>query len=130
MQWESASAMGESDDTCFSAQLADEGATDEEPLLVCSELSPPLAQSTPHTLGAEGTPRREKRKRHEDRFESLCDSVSDWIKNQPAQSQTPQPVSRNADFFKVIDGYLLKHSEDEQDRLKIKLLNMVCNFEK
>lgn len=112
MQWSSEdsflSTQFESGDIFGSSPLSGEDETNENVDFFCSELPRSFEQSTPQV-----EKRCDKRKRQEDRFDHLCDSVSEWIKKQAAQSQSPPPVSRNADFLRVLDEYLPTHSEDE-----------------
>lgn len=58
-------------------------------------------------------------KAHE-QFEALCGAVNDLL-----EAKNVTVKSRNADFFKVLDSYLLKHTEEDQDRLKIQILELV-----
>lgn len=56
-----------------------------------------------------------------DRFQLLCSAASELI----AERKQVPAKSRNEEFFKVLDGYLQKHSEEDQDKLKMRILNMV-----
>ncbi|XP_065360357.1 uncharacterized protein LOC135954207 [Calliphora vicina] len=70
------------------------------------------------------TPPKKRQKMQEnahERFEKLCSAVTDLIESKK-QSYNK---SRNEDFLKVLDGYLLKRPEEEQDDLKVRILNMV-----
>ncbi|TMW44705.1 hypothetical protein DOY81_010215 [Sarcophaga bullata] len=49
-------------------------------------------------------------KAHE-KFEALCSAVNDLLETKKVTEK-----SRNADFFKVLDSYLLKHTEEDQDK--------------
>ncbi|XP_037815117.1 uncharacterized protein LOC119605862 [Lucilia sericata] len=70
------------------------------------------------------TPPKKRQKMQEnaqERFEKLCSAVTDLIESKKQSYKK----SRNEDFLKVLDGYLLKLPEEEQDDLKIRILNMV-----
>ncbi|XP_017480899.1 PREDICTED: transcription factor Adf-1-like [Rhagoletis zephyria] len=82
----------------------------------------PFSSACSEEGAASRTSRQTKRKRDEDRFDTLCGAVSDWLQK---SEKAPQPVSRNAEFLKVLDGYLLKYPEELQDRFKIDILNFV-----
>lgn len=79
-----------------------------------SQTSPPRAETPPKK-------RQKMLENANERFEKLCAAVTDLIESKK-HSYTR---SRNEDFFKVLDGYLLKLPEEEQDNLKVKFLNMV-----
>lgn len=55
-----------------------------------------------------------------EQFETLCSAVNNLLETRKVTEK-----SRNADFFKVLDSYLLKHTEEDQDRLKIQILELV-----
>lgn len=56
-----------------------------------------------------------------ERFEKLCAAVTDLIESKKHSYKK----SRNEDFFRVLDGYILKLPDEEQDNLKVQFLNMV-----
>lgn len=96
----------------------------QQPTVVHQSPSTSLAEFQPEEKPSVTASRSLKRKKDEERLDTLCGAVSDWIKkSEPA----PQPVSRNSDFLNVLDSYLLKYEEDVQDKMKIEILNFVFN---
>ncbi|XP_036325563.1 uncharacterized protein LOC118738739 [Rhagoletis pomonella] len=84
--------------------------------------APPTTPLTAPPTASKTSKRTEKRQKDEDRFDGLCGAVSDWIQKES------KPISRNTGFFKVLDGYLMKYTDDEQGEIKIKLLSFVSSY--
>ncbi|XP_017467675.1 PREDICTED: uncharacterized protein LOC108360048 [Rhagoletis zephyria] len=113
-------------EVCESQSLFDNEDQTQFDSPIVTESSPPISSFEAHCVEEQtpSTSKQAKRKSDEDRLDKLYGAVSDWLQK---SESTPKPLSRNADFLKVLDSYLLKHSEEVQDSLKIDIINFVFN---
>ncbi|XP_067634914.1 uncharacterized protein [Eurosta solidaginis] len=59
-----------------------------------------------------------------EKFETLVGTLNNFVES---RIEKPSVRSRNYEYYKVLDRYLQKMSEDEQDKIKADILKMVFN---